>query len=102
MKSIGLYVRILGVFLLCGVVFSPRFDRHVSAQSPYYQGKTIKLIQGRDPGGSGDIRSRAVIPFLRKYIPGNPTIINEYMPGAAKRPITSLTRRARTVLRSHT
>jgi tripartite-type tricarboxylate transporter receptor subunit TctC len=58
---------------------------HVYAQSPYYQGKTIKLIQGREAGGSGDIRSKAVIPFLRKYIPGNPTIINEFMPGGGGR-----------------
>jgi tripartite-type tricarboxylate transporter receptor subunit TctC len=55
------------------------------AGPPYYQGKTIKLVQGREPGGSGDIRSRAVIPFLKKYIPGNPTIVNEYMPGGGGR-----------------
>lgn len=58
---------------------------HVYAQSPYYQGKTIRLIQGREAGGSGDIRSKAVIPYLRKYIPGNPTIINEFMPGGGGR-----------------
>jgi tripartite-type tricarboxylate transporter receptor subunit TctC len=58
---------------------------HVFAQSPYYQGKTIKLIQGREPGGSGDIRSRAVIPFLSKYIPGNPNIVSEFMPGGGGR-----------------
>lgn len=58
---------------------------HVHAQSPYYQGKTIKLIQGREPGGSGDTRSRAVIPFLRKHIPGNPSIVSEFMPGAGSR-----------------
>jgi tripartite-type tricarboxylate transporter receptor subunit TctC len=57
----------------------------VYAQSSFYQGKTIKLIQGREPGGSGDIRSRAVIPFLKKYIPGNPTIVNEFMPGGGGR-----------------
>jgi tripartite-type tricarboxylate transporter receptor subunit TctC len=58
---------------------------HVHAQSPYYQGKTIKLIQGRDAGGSGDTRSRAVIPFLRKHIPGNPSIVSEFMPGGGGR-----------------
>ena len=58
---------------------------HVYAQSSYYQGKTIKLVQGREPGGSGDIRSRAVIPFLQKYIPGNPNIVTEFMPGGGGR-----------------
>lgn len=55
------------------------------AQTPYYQGKTITIIHGRDPGGTGDMRVRAMIPFLQKYIPGNPNIVNEYMPGGGGR-----------------
>jgi tripartite-type tricarboxylate transporter receptor subunit TctC len=75
----------LVVIWLLGVFFSIGFGGHVYAQSPYYQGKTIKLIQGREGGGSGDIRSRAVVPFLRKYIPGNPNIVSEFMPGGGGR-----------------
>jgi len=33
------------------------FGGDVYAQTPYYQGKTIRLIQGREAGGSGDTRS---------------------------------------------
>ncbi len=55
------------------------------AQAPFYQGKTITIVQGRDPGGTGDMRVRALMPFLQKYIPGNPTIVNEYMPGGGSR-----------------
>src|SRR5688572_13577322 len=51
------------------------------AQAPFYQGKTITVIQGRGPGGSGDMRARAITQFLPKYIPGNPTIIHEFMAG---------------------
>lgn len=54
-------------------------------QAPFFQGKTITIVQGRDPGGTGDIRVRAMIPFLQKYIPGNPSIVNEYMPGGGSR-----------------
>ncbi|MBI2348341.1 MAG: hypothetical protein HYV05_06750 [Deltaproteobacteria bacterium] len=61
------------------------FGAHLYAQSPYHQGKTVRLVQGREPGGSGDIRSKVVIPFLRKYIPGNPNIVSEYMPGGGGR-----------------
>lgn len=50
-------------------------------QTPFYQGKVITVIQGRDPGGTGDMRSKAVTQFLQKYIPGSPTIIHEYMGG---------------------
>lgn len=53
----------------------------VFSQTPYYQGKTITVIQGREPGGTGDLRARAVTKFFQKYIPGNPTIIHEYMGG---------------------
>jgi tripartite-type tricarboxylate transporter receptor subunit TctC len=73
------------VIWVLSVVFCVGFGGHVYGQAPYYQGKTITLIQGREAGGSGDTRSRAVIPFLRKYIPGNPNIVSEFMPGGGGR-----------------
>lgn len=56
-----------------------------SAQTPFYQGKTITVVSGVAAGGSGDIRIRALLPFLRKYIPGNPALIVENIPGAGGR-----------------
>jgi len=58
---------------------------YLFAQAPFYQGKTITIVQGRDPGGTGDIRVRALLSFLQKYIPGNPNVVNEYMPGGGSR-----------------
>jgi len=55
------------------------------SQTPFYQGKTINVIQGREPGGTGDMRVRAVMPFLKKYIPGQPTIVTEFISGAGGR-----------------
>jgi tripartite-type tricarboxylate transporter receptor subunit TctC len=55
------------------------------SQVPYFQGKTIRIIRGGEPGGTGDLQARALIPFLKKHIPGEPTIIIENMPGAAGR-----------------
>src|SRR5262245_10645289 len=55
------------------------------AQTPFYQGKTITVISGVAAGGSGDIRIRALLPFWRKYIPGNPTLVVENIPGAGGR-----------------
>jgi len=55
------------------------------AQAPYFQGKTIKIVRGGEPGGTGDVQARALIPSLKKHIPGNPNIIVENMPGAAGR-----------------
>ena len=59
------------------------FPSYSLSQAPYYQGKTITIIRGGAPGGSGDMQARALIPYLKKYIPGEPTIIIENMPGAA-------------------
>jgi len=55
------------------------------AQSNFYQGKTIRIIHGRNAGGSGDLRVKALVPFLQKYIPGAPTIVHEFMPGGGGR-----------------
>src|SRR5262245_65756733 len=49
------------------------------AQAPFYQDKTISVVLGGPPGGSADMRTRAVTTVLRKHIPGNPTIIVQYM-----------------------
>ncbi len=57
----------------------------VFPQTDFYKGKTVTIIQGRDPGGTGDMRVRAMTPFLQKYIPGNPTVVSEFMPGGGSR-----------------
>ena len=49
------------------------------AQAPFYQDKTVSVVLGGPPGGSADMRTRAVTNVLRKHIPGNPTIIVQYM-----------------------
>jgi tripartite-type tricarboxylate transporter receptor subunit TctC len=77
--------RALFIVLLTGAAFYLAMSGIVHGQAPYYQGKTIKLVQGREAGGSGDTRSRAVIPFLKKHIPGNPNIVSEFMPGGGGR-----------------
>ena len=61
------------------------FPASAFSQIPFYQGKTITIIQGRDPGGTGDARVKALVAFLQKHIPGNPTVVNEYMPGGGGR-----------------
>ncbi|HET8562935.1 MAG TPA: hypothetical protein VFM35_03565 [Candidatus Binatia bacterium] len=55
------------------------------SQAAFYQGKTITVVQMVAAGGTGDMRRKALFPFLQKYIPGNPTIISEYMPGGGGR-----------------
>jgi tripartite-type tricarboxylate transporter receptor subunit TctC len=56
-------------------------------QAPFYQGKTITIIAGTAPGGIGDARVKSMVPFLRKYIPGSPAIVVEYMDGGGGRQV---------------
>jgi tripartite-type tricarboxylate transporter receptor subunit TctC len=74
--------KFLLVFLLMLLIIAPGL---ALAQTPFYEGKTVTIIQGRDPGGTGDIRARTLVPFLQKYIPGNPNVVMEYMPGGGSR-----------------
>ena len=58
-------------------------------QEFFYQGKTITVISGREPGGLGDLRHRAILPYLKKHIPGQPNIVTEYMPGGGGRKVAN-------------
>ncbi|HEV8725660.1 MAG TPA: hypothetical protein VGW77_34005 [Candidatus Binatia bacterium] len=60
---------------------------HGFSQAPFYQGKTITIIAGTAPGGIGDNRVKAIVPFLRKYIPGNPATVIQYMDGGGGRQV---------------
>jgi tripartite-type tricarboxylate transporter receptor subunit TctC len=64
---------------LCGLMLLPPV--FAFAQAPFYQGKTMTIIQGTEPGGSSDMMTKAMLPHLKKHIPGEPTIVSEYMPG---------------------
>ena len=55
----------------------------VSAQEPFYKGKTMRIIVGASAGGAFDTYSRVIARHMGKHIPGNPTtIVVENMPGA--------------------
>jgi tripartite-type tricarboxylate transporter receptor subunit TctC len=57
----------------------------VFSQVPFYQGKTITVISGQEPGGTADMRLKALLPYLKKHIPGQPNLVPEYMPGGGGR-----------------
>ena len=54
-------------------------------QTSFFQGKTVTILESSAPGGVGSMRTKAVVPFLQKYIPGNPTIMMQYMDGGGGR-----------------
>ena len=50
--------------------------------APLYEGKILTIVVGYGPGGGYDRIARLLAKHLGKYIPGNPSIIVENMPGA--------------------
>jgi len=73
------------MFLTASFVSVAFLPTHAHSQANFYEGKTITLIAFTAPGGSGDLRVKAAVPFLKKHIPGNPTVVIEYMDGGGGR-----------------
>lgn len=48
----------------------------------FFEGKKIRLIVSSTPGGGNDTYSRLIARHINRYIPGNPTMIVQNMPGA--------------------
>ncbi len=48
----------------------------------FYKGKTIQLIVGYGPGGGYDVYARLLAKHIPRYIPGQPAIVVQNMPGA--------------------
>lgn len=78
---------VAGFFALCvlpGAAFAaqatkPAFDE--KAVATFYQGKTVRIVVGFSAGGGYDQYSRMIARHLSKYIPGNPSVIVDNMPG---------------------
>jgi tripartite-type tricarboxylate transporter receptor subunit TctC len=51
-------------------------------QTPFYKDKTIRIIVGFTSGGLYDQYARLLARHMGKYLPGNPNIIVQNMPGA--------------------
>jgi tripartite-type tricarboxylate transporter receptor subunit TctC len=67
----------LAIVTGCGAAF---VDAGV-ADDAFYKGKTVTILVGFGVGGGNDLYARLLARYLGKYIPGNPTVIVENLPG---------------------
>jgi len=51
------------------------------AQTPFYEGKTVRILVGFSPGGSYDLWARLMAYHMSKYVPGNPNFVVQNMTG---------------------
>lgn len=68
--------------ILLALVFLLVCSFNLQAQTPFYQGKTIRVVVGFTPGGFYDRWARLLAKYMPKYIPGTPEMIVQNMPGA--------------------
>ncbi|MSP37782.1 MAG: hypothetical protein EXR70_04760 [Deltaproteobacteria bacterium] len=73
----GFILTVVGFFgwLLCA-------SESRAQAAPFYKDKTIRIIVGFTSGGLYDQYARLLARHMGKYIPGNPTVIVQNMPGA--------------------
>src|SRR5215510_4267175 len=66
------------------ILFLPFLEAQVGAQAePFYKGKQIRIIVGLSSGGGYDRAARMLARHIVKYIPGNPEVLVQNMPGAS-------------------
>jgi tripartite-type tricarboxylate transporter receptor subunit TctC len=78
MKRVGLWL-----FALLWVCSS------ASAQAPYFQGKTIRVVVGYPAGSAHDLWARMIATQLTKHIAGSPATVVQNMPGAGSMTATN-------------
>jgi len=55
---------------------------HADTVADFYKGKQVNLIVGYGPGGGYDTYARLLARHFGRFIPGNPNVIVQNMPGA--------------------
>ena len=68
------------VLNLCAMLLALSFSVH--AQDNFFQGKSVRVIRGGQPGDLYDLWTRHIATYLGKHIPGNPSVTVQNMPGA--------------------
>jgi len=71
----------LGVSILCFWLSLAPSSFQGEADAGYYEGKTIKIVEGRRPGGTGSLRTTTTVRHLQKYL-GHGGAVFQYLPGA--------------------
>ena len=84
MKLKSLWSVVIAICLVPGLglaaqVAKSGFDE--KAVAAFFRGKTVRIVVGFSAGGGYDQYSRLIARHLTKYIPGNPSVIVDNMPG---------------------
>ena len=67
--------------LLSALYLALLFSFPADAQDNFFSGKTVRIVVGSSPGGGYDYWARLLARHMPKYIPGNPEVVVQNMPG---------------------
>ena len=68
--------------VFAGIIVLAANPARADAVADFYQGRQVNLVVGYGPGGGYDVYARLIARHLGRYIPGNPAIVVQNMPGA--------------------
>jgi tripartite-type tricarboxylate transporter receptor subunit TctC len=73
--------RMLWALTCAALVLATSPQAKADPVADFYRGKTLRMLIGYGPGGGYDLYGRLAAEFLPRFIPGNPTIVPQNMPG---------------------
>src|SRR4051794_27423507 len=76
MKRVG-WAALVASFAVCAAT------AHGQSVEAFYKGKQVRMVIGHPAGGDYDVGGRLVARYMGRYIPGQPTLIVQNMPGAS-------------------
>lgn len=68
--------------MLAGLSAALAAPASADAVGDFYRGRTITIVVAAGPGGNHTKYSQFLAPFLKKYMPGNPSFVTQNMGGA--------------------
>jgi tripartite-type tricarboxylate transporter receptor subunit TctC len=77
-RSRGLSILVVALGLLLSLFASASADE----VADFYRAHQVSLVTGFGPGGGYDIYARLLARHIGRYIPGNPNVVVQNMPGA--------------------
>src|SRR5215472_13487706 len=68
--------------LIVGVFLHAIFPAHADSIEDFYKGRIVTVLIGTPPGGAYDVTARVLARHMGRFIPGNPSMLPQNMPGA--------------------
>jgi tripartite-type tricarboxylate transporter receptor subunit TctC len=75
--SRGFTLSLIGFYYFAGSA-----SQCISAEKPFYEGKTLTVLINYAPGGPTDVEGRLLARHLARHVSGNPNVVVQNMAGA--------------------